>query len=80
MSRPARSNAFTAVLLCCAAGVAAGAGAAALSRTGRSGAQALFWLAVVLILLPAALRIVGERPAAASAPRSWCWSAWRCTP
>jgi hypothetical protein len=48
-------------LLAIAAGLAIMSVADALSRTGRSGGAALFWPAIALIFLPAAVRLCGER-------------------
>lgn len=47
------------LLLGAAAGIAAIAGADALSRTGSSGGGVAFWLGLVLIVFPAALRLTG---------------------
>jgi len=44
------------------AGLLAASAADALSRTGRSGGLALFWLALVLIMFPAAVRLTSNRP------------------
>lgn len=55
-----RLGRFPWILLAAAAGLAAIAGADALSRTGSGGGGALFWLGLVLIVFPAALRLVGE--------------------
>ena len=49
------------IIVLCALGVAVDAVANALSRTGHGGGEVLFWLAVALIVLPAALRLFGER-------------------
>src|ERR1700690_326143 len=46
--------------LAVAAGVMVVSVADALSRTGRGGGSLLFWLAVVLIIFPAAFRLCGE--------------------
>lgn len=51
---------FPWLLLAAAAGLAVIAGADALSRTGSPGGNVLFWLGLALIVLPAALRLVGE--------------------
>jgi hypothetical protein len=48
-------------LLAIAAGLLTVSVADALSRTGRSGGSLLFWLAVVLIVLPAGLRLCSDR-------------------
>jgi hypothetical protein len=48
------------VLLSCSLGVAAVAGADALSRTGRPYASVLFWVGATLIVLPAVLRMAFE--------------------
>jgi hypothetical protein len=56
-----RLGALPWIILLAAAGVAAASLADALSRTGHAGGTALFWLAVALILLPAALRLTSDR-------------------
>ncbi len=50
------------VILCVAAGVAAVAVADAMSRTGHRGGSVVFWIAVVLIVVPATLRMASLRP------------------
>jgi hypothetical protein len=47
------------IVLSLAAGVMAVSGADALSRTGEKGASLLFWFALVLMIFPAALRLIG---------------------
>lgn len=49
------------LLLAVSAGVAAASAADALSRTGRSGASPLFWLATIMILAPATARMSDVR-------------------
>jgi hypothetical protein len=56
-----RLGALPWIVLLAAAGVATASLADALARTGHAGGTALFWLAVALILLPAALRLTSER-------------------
>jgi hypothetical protein len=48
------------IILAASAGVAAASAADALSRSGRSGGSELFWLAVVLIMGPAAMRMAAK--------------------
>jgi hypothetical protein len=57
----ARYGALPWIVLLAAAGVAAASLADALARSGHGGGTALFWLAVVLILLPAGLRLTTDR-------------------
>ncbi len=60
-ARERRLGALPWILLACAAGVAAISAADALSRTGHGGASILFWLAAVLILAPATVRMAGRQ-------------------
>lgn len=49
------------IVLSASGGVAAAAAANALSRSGHGGGSVLFWLATLLILVPALLRMVGTQ-------------------
>jgi len=49
------------IFLSVAAGVMVVSGADALSRTGHRGASLLFWLAMILIIFPAGVRLAGAR-------------------
>lgn len=55
-----RFNGLPWVILAAAAGSAMVAGADALSRSGHSGGSVLFWLGLVTVLFPAALRLTGQ--------------------
>ena len=50
------------IVLACAGGLACASAADALSRSGHGGGTPLFWLAIALIELPAALRLVSSAP------------------
>ena len=54
-----RYGALPWIVLAAAAGVAVTSAADALARTGHAGGSVLFWLATGLILVPAALRLLG---------------------
>src|SRR5665213_433734 len=56
------ANALPWVFLSVAAGLLAASAGDALGRTGRSGGLPLFWLGLVLIMFPAALRLTSKRP------------------
>lgn len=60
-----RVGALAWIVLAAAAGVAAASAADALSRTGHSGGSEVFWLAVALIVAPAAYRLAGRRASSA---------------
>jgi hypothetical protein len=63
-SRLGAAGAIPWVLLSIAFGLLSASVADALARTGRSGGLALFWLALVVIMFPAAMCLTSNRPSA----------------
>jgi hypothetical protein len=61
----ARRRVLPWIVLSCSAGVAVDSIANAIGRTGRSGGEAVFWLAVVLVIFPAALRLTSRTASSA---------------